>query len=311
MRGFMSLTSLLFIFADVVYGQHITNPLQDLYARTYHISQKGEFLFAATTVGLTVYKIIGEKAEMVSSFVVENSGSSSIVDGNILYLFAGNSGIKKIDISDPYKLKEVKEIKIVGSAINGDIYKDLLFVSLGSVGFAIISKKDFEVVSQIATASYCPYLKVIDDRLLVFTEKSGVLVYKISNGGVKQRGEIGLSSRVRDVAVSGDYLFLANDIDGITVLKYKAGKFEMRGRFDTPDTARGVAAFKNYLFVADGNTGIILFEIIKDGGLNLMRRQKTGYSTNKVFVSGDYLIVSHDAMGVLLIPISELLKYAR
>ncbi len=294
---------------SLIFAEESINPARDLYQRTYHISKKGDYLFASSTAGLTVYKYTKGKVEIVSSLVVENSGSYSIIDGEYLYLFAGNSGIYKIDISDPRKLKILSDARVDGSALNGEIEDDSVFVALGSTGFARFSKKDLKLQTHLETPSYCSYVKIVKNKkLLVFTEKDGVLIYEITSKGLNPIGKIELKYRVRDGVVYGEYLYLANDTEGVTVLKISKGGFVNLGTFDTPDTARGVALYKNFLFVADGNTGVVVFDILKDGTLKYWKNKKTEYSTNKIMVTDETIYISHDAMGILVMNALELLK---
>ena len=285
------------------------NPLSDLYSRTYHISIKDHYLFAASTVGLTIYKFDADRLQQISVLKTENSGSYSIIDGDYLYLFAGNTGIYKIDINDPSIPQVVWNGRLVGAALNGDIYKDSLVVSLGSTGFAIINKKNLNIVKLVETPSYCSFVKVIGKRLLVSTEKNGIIIYDLSNpANIKKKQEIPVSRRVRDIFVRDNLLFLANDTAGISVYKIEWDKFSFVGTYKTEDTARGLTGYKDYIFVADGNTGIVVFKLDTNNALSPIKKFKTDYSTNKVIIKDQKLIVSHDAMGVLVMDINNLIN---
>jgi|GEM_PF-2590130 len=285
------------------------NPLSDLYGRTYHISIKGDYLFASSTVGLTVYKLEGDKLKQVSALSVENGGSYSIIDGDYLYLFAGSAGVYKVDIKDPFRPQVVLNIRIPGSALNGDIYQNYIIIALGSMGFAVLDIKKLNVVKKVETPSYCAFVKVIDNRLLVSTEKDGIIIYDLSNpANIKKKQEIQVSRRVRDIYVRDKLLFLANDTAGITVYKIEWDKFSFVGTYKTEDTARGLTGYKDYIFVADGNTGIVVFKLDTNNTLSPIKKFKTDYSTNKVTTKDQKLIVSHDAMGVLVMDINNLIN---
>ena len=285
------------------------NPLSDLYGRTYHISIKGDYLFASSTVGLTVYKLEGDKLKQVSALSVENGGSYSIRDGDYLYLFAGSAGVYKVDIKDPFRPQVVLNIRIPGSALKGDIYQNYIVIALGSMGFAVMDIKKLNVVKKVETPSYCAFVKVIDNRLLVSTEKDGIIIYDLSNpANIKRKQEIQVSRRVRDIYVRDKLLFLANDTAGITVYKIEWDKFSFVGTYKTKDTARGLTGYKDYIFVADGNTGIVVFKLDTNNALSPIKKFKTDYSTNKVIIKDQKLIVSHDAMGVLVMDINNLIN---
>jgi hypothetical protein len=285
------------------------NPLSDLYGRTYHISIKGDYLFASSTVGLTVYKLEGDKLKQVSALSVENGGSYSIRDGDYLYLFAGSAGVYKVDIKDPFRPQVVLNIRIPGSALNGDIYQNYIVIALGSMGFAVLDIKKLNVVKKVETPSYCAFVKVIDNRLLVSTEKDGIIIYDLSNpANIKKKQEIQVSRRVRDIYVRDNLLFLANDTAGISVYKIEWNKFSFVGTYKTEDTARGLTGYKDYIFVADGNTGIVVFKLDTNNALSPIKKFKTDYSTNKVIIKDQKLIVSHDAMGVLVMDINNLIN---
>ncbi len=284
------------------------DPMADLISRTYHISVKSDYVFASTSVGLTIYRLKGDKAEHISTLPLPNGGASSLLDGDILYVFAGNSGIYKAGIKNPSKPETLDLIKPEGSAINGDLNRDKIFVSMGSTGFVIIDRSGFKLLEQIETPSYCALVKLVGDRLFVSTELDGVLIYDVTKKKGKIVANIPAKKRVRDMVVSGDYLFLANDTDGILVLKRDKLRYEKLHNYDTPDTARGLAIYKDYLFVADGNTGILVYKIEKDGRLTFKMSRKTDYSANKVFIKDNIALISNDALGIMILNIEDLIK---
>lgn len=281
------------------------NPISDLLDRTYHISVKGDYLFASSTAGLTVYRVTEGKPVQISYLVAENSGTSTLIDGDSLYLFAGNSGVYKIDIRDPQKPVITGNIKLLGSAINGDIYRDKLYVSLGSTGFAVIKREDLTPIKYFDMQSYCSFVKIVDSSLFVSTEQNGLYIYNLNN--LKLSHNITIKRRIRDIQSDKNFVFLANDTEGLIVLKKEKNKYSLFKSYDTPDTARGIALYKEYIFVADGNTGVI---VLKYDGSNLFKIKdfNTNYSANKVVVSGDNLIISNDAAGVMVVNIGDLIK---
>lgn len=283
------------------------NPLSDLYSRTYHISVKDNYLFASSTVGLTVYKMEEKKLVQISALMFENSGTSSIIENNNLYLFTGNSGVYKIDIADPQRLVIKKNVRLLGSAINGDIYKNNLIVALGSTGFAILNKESLELIKYIETSSYCSYVKLFNSMLFVSTEDGTLSVYEFKGNNLVLKHKIALTKRIRDMTLSGDLIFAANDTDGIAILKKEKKGLLKKLEYDTPDTARGVTIYKDYLFVADGNTGIVIFKINPDNSLRFIKNYDTGYSANKILVKDDLAIISNDAMGVMVINVNDLI----
>ncbi len=282
------------------------NPISDLLGRTYHISVKDDYLFASSTAGITVYRLIQNTPVQISYLVVENSGASSLIEKDYLYLFAGNTGVYKVDIKDPQKPVLNENARLSGSAINGDIYENKLFVSLGSGGFAQLNKKDLKVVRYFETPSYCSFVKVVGDSLFVSTEQDGLFVYKLKN--MKPSQNIPLSRKVRDILTDKNLVYLANDTSGLVILKKEGEKYSLYSSYDTPDTARGVALYKEHVFVADGNTGVVLLSHEGNKNLKHIKNYNTGYSANKVIVAGDNLIISNDAIGVMVVKITDLLK---
>jgi hypothetical protein len=125
---------------------------------------------------------------------------------------------------------------------------------------------------------------------------------------IKKKQEIQVSKRVRDIYVRDNLLFLANDTAGISVYKIEWNKFSFVSTYKTDDTARGLTGYKDYIFVADGNTGILIFKLYSENSLSLIKKFKTEYSTNKVTTKDQKLIVSHDAMGVLVMDINNLIN---
>ncbi len=299
----------IFFYLNLALAEGI-DPLSDLYQRTYHISIKDNYLFASSTAGLTIYRVDKRDAIQISSLVIENSGTSSIIEGNYLYLFAGNSGVYKIDIKNPRSPVILKNIRLPGSAINGDIYKNNIIVSLGSAGFSILKKDTLEPVKYVETASYCSSVKVLDSNLFVSTENDGLFVYRLHNSNLKLENKIPLARRVRDIIKMDNMIFLADDTDGIITLRSDKNGFT-RHRYKTSDTARGVAVYKDYLFVADGNTGLLIFKITPDGLLKHIKDFNTGYSANKVIIKDDLLIISNDAMGVMILKVDEIVPSIR
>ncbi|MCX7943776.1 MAG: hypothetical protein N2746_04640 [Deltaproteobacteria bacterium] len=298
---FIILSNSLFLFASE------NNPILELLSRTYHTSLKGDYLYSSTTAGLTVYHLKENNPTQISYLVVENSGASSIIDEDYLYLFAGNSGIYQIDIKNRDKPAIIKNEKITGSAINGDIKNENLFVSLGSVGFGVLNKNNLKVIKVVETPSYCSFVKIIDSSLIVSTENHGLIVYR--TGDLKEDYRIKLKKRVRDIMqYDKDSLLIANDTDGLIILKKMGNQYKISNGYDTQDTARGVAFFNNFIFVADGNTGIVVLKLDSDETIQHVQNYKTGYSTNKVVTYKDYLIISNDAAGIMVVPLGKLIK---
>jgi hypothetical protein len=248
-----------------------------------------------------------KKLIQISALMIENSGTSSIIENNNLYLFAGNSGVYKIDITDPKKLVIKKNVRLLGSAINGDLYKNNLIVALGSTGFAILNKESLELIKYIETSSYCSYVKLFNSMLFVSTEDGTLSVYEFKGNNLVLKNKIALRKRIRDMTLSGDLIFAANDTDGIAILKREKKGLLKKLEYDTPDTARGVTIYKDYLFVADGNTGILIFKINPDNSLRFIKKYDTGYSANKILVKDDLAIISNDAMGVMVINVNDLI----
>lgn len=292
-------------------GSEPADPAYELTKRTYHVSVAGDKLFAATSVGLTVYSVVDKsKPEIIGYAKVEGSGVSSFLRGNTLFLMEGPAGIFAFDVSDAAKPVQKGTLKLPGAAMMADVRDNMMFVALGSGGVGLVDMTDpaaMKMKTRFGSMGYCGFVRVYKDFVLAGDEDSGLRVFKFNaaKGALEPFKMVELKRRVHGAAIKGETLFLANDTAGIAVVDMKGDRFEKTGSVKTKDTARGVAVAGELLFVADGHGGVRVYDASSPKSIAEKAVLKTEYSTNDIVVDGRFAYVSHDAKGIQVLDISE------
>lgn len=190
------------------------------------------------------------------------------VEGNLLLMACGPTGLQVADITDPTAPFLASSYDTPGSALGVAVAGDLAFVADDSTGLQIIRIADS--VSPLLTGSY---------------DTSGV---------------------ARDLVIDGDHAFVADDTAGLRILDITDPTSPaLVGTANTPGQALDVHVAGDLALVADGASGLQLLDIEDPTNPTLLAGIPTLGVVDAVVASGDFAYVVNDLPGLVIVSISN------
>jgi hypothetical protein len=288
-----------------------THPAIDpLTTRTFHVAVKDRIGYMSVTAGLRIVDVSNPaKPEDLSLVVLPQSANYARIDGSVVYVAQGPSGVFVIDVSDVKNPRIMGQLTTPGSAMMLDVHKNRLAVACGSVGVALVdvtTPSDPKVTWSSDSGDYTGYVrgvKFYEDRLFVCAGSAGVRVVEFDESGKgRVTATVATAGDARDIDFYRSTSFVADGAAGVSVVQIApGGELSLAATYPTEDLAHGVAFHKGFVFVADGLEGVATFEFMRGGALKRGDRLDTqeGYA-NKVSVFDRKLYVATDFKGMLV-----------
>lgn len=188
------------------------------------------------------------------------------IEGEILYVADGSSGLYIVDISDPLNPTEKSVFNSGGFAETLVIKGTTIYLANGSEGLQIIdvSYPGKPVsVGQIYEGKYAFGIAVDGSTAYIASANDGLLIADIGQSNApKELTSYDTPGIARDVAVSDKYAYVADDWKGISVIDISTPSEPVAvGIIKTTGHIHGVALDGNYLYAAAADAGLRVWDV--------------------------------------------------
>lgn len=213
---------------------------------------------------------VSDPANPVAADYVPNTDVNNLdLENNRAYVAAGYSGLRIINISNPFSIFEEGHFFAPWSVLGVDAVGNYAYIAAMYAGLRIIN------VSNPAAP--------IETGLL---ETPSAFAY--------------------DVAVSGNYAYLANDQEGVKVINISDPTNPVEeNRISTNYLAQGITISGSYAYIADASAGLTILDISNPPAISIIGFLDLPGQAADVAVQGDYAYVTARMDGVRVVDVSD------
>lgn len=308
------------------------DPAKPLTNRTYCVADLGNGRVAAgTSYGVVFYQVPPKLEPGKDGFArltptaqgvgLPDSVNDLDYNGTLLFAAVGPTGIRILGKDEQGVFASEALIETPGAAMSVHGAGNLLFVGLGTMGFAAYDISSPTAPVQLLlqeTDGYVRDLLVLpglpgsgdspprdQHHVWVANGRGGLLHFHFdAKLQMVAAHTLDVAGDVRAVRAFGDKLVLSNGV-GVCVTDATLDKAGLKC-VEAGDVARGLAIGAETIFVADSGDGVLALALDQDTGLAASKRRTPGEgSVNKVAAFNDLLFLAADYYGLLVIPLDQ------
>ncbi|HSF80210.1 MAG TPA: LamG-like jellyroll fold domain-containing protein [Anaerolineales bacterium] len=234
----------------------------------------------------------------------------ALYDGHYILVADNNSGLRIVDISNPYNPFEVSYIRapraVGGVAVSGQN----AFVTATTSGLRVISLVDPLNPVEVGfydTPGFAWDVEVYRGYAFVADRDGGLRIIDITNPASPfEIGALTTSDLSLGVAFSGDYAYLADYRAGLRVVDISDPTNPQEIPWDvTMGPTYGVSVAGNFAFVADGTRGTHILDITNPAQPVLLGTFQSYGSVRSVWPEGNRAFIADWTEGLFAIDVSD------
>ncbi len=246
-----------------------------LWTQMTHVEVSGTYAYCVVAYGLIILDISNTEApEFVGRSYIPGAFDVAI-EGDYAYITCGNervldsenTGLRIVDISDPYNPVLMSEYRAVYRSRGIDIQGDYAFVANETDGLLIIDISDRSspvLAGQCPTESFCMDVVVRGDYAYI-ANYFGVMIVDISdvsNPFMTDSRPISDYDPAKRLDLDGDYIFVANDYSGLTIFNISDPyNILPAGIYNVTGSVRDVAISNSTAFITLRDSTLMMVDI--------------------------------------------------
>jgi hypothetical protein len=261
----------------------------------------------------------GYSFQQQGTLEIEGSAQNFVVEGGVVYLPAGVSGLRLVDVSDPTKPREVGHADAGPHAIAVCVAGNYAYVTAGPAGWpethlhvVDISADDApRVVGSIDLPDYPSGVAVRGSLVYVADRTEGLRIIDVSNPRTpEETGFFKAPSFIVDVAVKDNYAILADVEVGLRAIDIAAPEDPKEvGLLKTAGPCLDVCVQGDRAYAATGDGGLVVVDISNPRALKQIATIPTEVAVS-VSVHNNLAVVGAAKLGFRVFDLTDLAKPA-
>jgi len=258
-----------------------------------------------------------------AAWAYTGSGCSSIglgIDTETLFLTSDQTGLEKINISDPAAMERAASYDTPADAVAVDISGNYAVVADDNAGIApesegirIIEISPFNEAVQLYLKGFCATpgnatdVVISGELAFVADGEAGLQIIDMADKTAPSIiGSCDTPGFASGVFVSGSYAFIADGEMGMAVVDITNRTAPvMTASLDTPGVAVKVAATGNYAFIADGDAGLQIVDVTNKTAPVIIKNLDTPGMASGLFVSGNTVFIADGEKGMAVADVTD------
>jgi hypothetical protein len=232
------------------------------------------------------------------------------VEGDVVYLSDGSSGLKVIDVSNPASPTIVGSVDTPGFCIGVAVAGDVAYLGDYGSGLQVVDVSDptSPVIIGSESAPDLPYLLTVSgDLVYLADEGSGLNVIDVSDPtSPSVLANVNTPGLSYSVEVRGDIAYVADGTSGLQIIDVFDPAFPtILATVDTPVRAFQSAISGNIAYVADDTAGLQVIEVFAPASPVVLGGVSTADRALSIAVAGDVAFVSDAGAGLQVVDVSD------
>jgi len=240
-----------------------------LWSKAYDVQIEGNYAYCGFLNGLVILDLADRRSPAAVAQLYLGGGFDVEKVGNLVFVAAGNRGLKVVDVSDPRAPVVRGEVATSGPAKAVAASGGHVFVAAGSAGllvFDVAKPGALRLVATLDTPGEAEGVTLASGTAFVADGEAGLLTVDIRSAAApKILGSLNLMGTARQIALTGKYALVADGAAGLAVVDVSNPSApRLAGSMMTSSYANSIAA----------SGPIAVAGTLYDGGFQVLDIQK-------------------------------------
>ena len=193
-----------------------------LWSKAYDVQIDGDFAYCGFLNGLVILDVTDRRSPAAVSQLYLGGGFDVEKAGNLVFIAAGNRGLKVVDVTDPKAPVLKGEAATAGPAKALAVAGRNIFIAAGPAGLLVFEAAKLEaprLIATLDTSGEAEGITLAGTTALVAAGEAGLLTVDIRSAAApKILGSLDLKGTARQIAIAGKYALVANGAAGLAVV---------------------------------------------------------------------------------------------